>query len=49
MSASLNFYISDYLGHVKLVNGQTIADHMVLDEDAIAEKRHLCVHVQTHE
>ncbi|CAF2124249.1 unnamed protein product [Brassica napus] len=39
----------DYLGHVKLVNGQTIADHMVLDEDAIAEKRHLCVHVQTHD
>ncbi|CAN6809448.1 unnamed protein product [Brassica oleracea] len=39
----------DYVGHMKLVNGQTITDHMVLDEDAIAEKRHLCVHVQTHD
>ncbi|KAH0890910.1 LOW QUALITY PROTEIN: hypothetical protein HID58_053339 [Brassica napus] len=39
----------DYVGHMKLVNGQTITDHMVLDEDAIAEKQHLCVHVQTHD
>ncbi|KAF2604777.1 hypothetical protein F2Q70_00026486 [Brassica cretica] len=39
----------DYVGHMKLVNGQTITDHMVLDEDAIAEKWHLCVHVQTHD
>ncbi|CAN7034612.1 unnamed protein product, partial [Brassica oleracea var. botrytis] len=38
----------DYTGHMKLVNGQTITDHMILDEVDIAEKRHLCVHVQTH-
>ncbi|XP_048610996.1 uncharacterized protein LOC111198356 isoform X2 [Brassica napus] len=36
----------DYVGHMKLVNGQTISEHMVLDEADIAEKRHLCVHVQ---
>ncbi|WZY75377.1 hypothetical protein YC2023_088987 [Brassica napus] len=39
----------DYVGHMKLVNGQTITDHIVLDEAGIAEKRHLCVHVQTHD
>ncbi|KAL0671121.1 hypothetical protein Bca4012_033825 [Brassica carinata] len=39
----------DYVGHMKLVNGQTITDHTVLDEAAIAEKRHLCVHVQPHD
>ncbi|KAG2275139.1 hypothetical protein HID58_087873 [Brassica napus] len=39
----------DYVGHMKLVNGQTMTDHIVLDEADIAEKRHLCVHVQTHD
>ncbi|CAF2008603.1 unnamed protein product [Brassica oleracea] len=39
----------DYVGHMKLVNGQTITEHMVLDEVDIAERRHLCVHVQTHD
>uniref|UniRef100_A0A0D2ZPN5 DUF223 domain-containing protein n=1 Tax=Brassica oleracea var. oleracea TaxID=109376 RepID=A0A0D2ZPN5_BRAOL len=38
----------DYVGHMKLVNGQTITEHTVLDEVDIAYKRHLCVHVQTH-
>ncbi|KAG2288065.1 hypothetical protein Bca52824_047669 [Brassica carinata] len=28
----------DYVGHMKLVNGQTITDHTVLDEVDIAEK-----------
>ncbi|KAH0853688.1 hypothetical protein HID58_092968 [Brassica napus] len=37
------------VGHMRLVNGQTLTDHTVLDEVAIAEKRHLCVHVQTHD
>ncbi|XP_013624742.1 PREDICTED: uncharacterized protein LOC106330894 [Brassica oleracea var. oleracea] len=32
-----------------LVNGQTISDYIVLDEVDISEKRHLCVHVQTHD
>ncbi|XP_048632935.1 uncharacterized protein LOC125607151 [Brassica napus] len=31
----------DYVGHMKLVNGQTLTDHIVLDEADIAEKRHL--------
>ncbi|CAF1845934.1 BnaC04g22370D [Brassica napus] len=31
----------DYVGHMKLVNGQRITDHMILDEVDIAEKRHL--------
>ncbi|KAG5374287.1 hypothetical protein IGI04_042400 [Brassica rapa subsp. trilocularis] len=39
----------DYVGHMKLVNRQTITEHAVLDEIDIAEKRHLCVHVQTHD
>ncbi|CDY37761.1 BnaA10g05600D [Brassica napus] len=39
----------DYVGHMRLVNGQTLTDHTVLDEVAIAEKRHLCVHVQTND
>ncbi|KAG2271956.1 hypothetical protein Bca52824_066511 [Brassica carinata] len=38
----------DYVGHMKLVNGHAITESMVLDEVDIAEKRHLCVHVQTH-
>ncbi|KAL0660610.1 hypothetical protein Bca4012_081195 [Brassica carinata] len=38
----------DYVGHMKLVDGQTITDHIVLDEADIAKKRFLCVHVQTH-
>nr|VDD57354.1 unnamed protein product [Brassica oleracea] len=39
----------DYVGHMKLVNGQTISDHIVLDEVDISEKRHICVHVQIHD
>ncbi|CAN7132094.1 unnamed protein product [Brassica rapa subsp. narinosa] len=37
----------DFVGHMKLVSGQTITDHIVLDEADISEKRHLCVHVQS--
>ncbi|WZZ30961.1 hypothetical protein YC2023_014362 [Brassica napus] len=39
----------DYVGHMRLVNGQTISDHIVLDEVDISKKRYLCVHVQTHD
>ncbi|CAN6816618.1 unnamed protein product [Brassica oleracea] len=35
----------DYVGHMKLVNGQTITEHTVLDEVDISDKRHLCVHI----
>ncbi|KAL0899699.1 hypothetical protein Bca101_083660 [Brassica carinata] len=38
-----------YVGHMKLVNGQTLSDSLVLDEGEIASKRHILVHVQTHE
>ncbi|KAF3504749.1 hypothetical protein F2Q69_00044643 [Brassica cretica] len=31
----------DYVGHMKLVNGKTITDHMILDEVDMAEKRHV--------
>ena len=49
MSADCIGFVSDYVSHMKLVNGQTMTDHIVLGEADIAEKRHLCVHVQTHE
>ncbi|KAL0793736.1 hypothetical protein Bca101_065113 [Brassica carinata] len=39
----------DYVGHIRLLNGQTLTDHTVLDEVDITEKRHLCVHAQAHE
>ncbi|KAG2314436.1 hypothetical protein Bca52824_017558 [Brassica carinata] len=39
----------DYVGHMRLVNGQILTDHTVLDEVDIAGKRHLFVHVQTHD
>ncbi|KAG2262740.1 hypothetical protein Bca52824_069819 [Brassica carinata] len=39
----------DYVGHMKLVNGQTLSDSLVLDEGEIASKRHILVHVQTHD
>ncbi|KAG2330216.1 hypothetical protein Bca52824_001396 [Brassica carinata] len=32
----------NYVGHMRLVDGQTLTDRTVLDEVAIAEKRHLC-------
>ncbi|KAH0858753.1 hypothetical protein HID58_087014 [Brassica napus] len=35
----INLY--DYVGHMKLVDGQAITERMVLDEVDIAEKRHL--------
>ncbi|KAG2301530.1 hypothetical protein Bca52824_030181 [Brassica carinata] len=39
----------DFVGHMRLVNGQTISSHGVLDEVDIAERRHLSVHVQIHD
>ncbi|KAL0808171.1 hypothetical protein Bca101_100663 [Brassica carinata] len=38
----------DYLGHMKLVNGQPLTDCPMLDEVEIAKKQHLMVHVQIH-
>ncbi|CAN6826978.1 unnamed protein product [Brassica oleracea] len=39
----------DYVGHLKLVNGQTLNASVVLDEEEIASTRRLLLHVQTHD
>ncbi|CAN7135993.1 unnamed protein product [Brassica rapa subsp. narinosa] len=39
----------DYVGHIKLVNGQVLNDSLVLDESEIASTRRILLHVQTHE
>ncbi|KAF3495702.1 hypothetical protein DY000_02052971 [Brassica cretica] len=39
----------DYVGHMKLVNEQTLTDSLVLDEVEIASSRRILVHVQTHD
>uniref|UniRef100_A0A0D3AW05 Replication factor A C-terminal domain-containing protein n=1 Tax=Brassica oleracea var. oleracea TaxID=109376 RepID=A0A0D3AW05_BRAOL len=39
----------DYVGHIKLVNGQVLNDSLVLDESEIASTRRVLLHVQTHE
>nr|VDD35830.1 unnamed protein product [Brassica oleracea] len=38
----------DYVGHMRLINGQAMTEHLIIDESDIVEKRHLVVHVQTH-
>ncbi|KAG5374713.1 hypothetical protein IGI04_039309 [Brassica rapa subsp. trilocularis] len=35
--------------HMKLVNGQTLIGHPILDEVEIATSRHIMVHVQSHD
>ncbi|KAG2303038.1 hypothetical protein Bca52824_031689 [Brassica carinata] len=39
----------DYLGHIKLVNGQVPSESIVLDEAGIAAARRVDLHVQTHD
>ncbi|KAG5377761.1 hypothetical protein IGI04_025603 [Brassica rapa subsp. trilocularis] len=39
----------DVVGHMKLVNGQSLIGTPVLDEVEIARARHLLVHVQSHD
>ncbi|KAL0761240.1 hypothetical protein Bca101_077390 [Brassica carinata] len=39
----------DVVGHMKLVNGQSITETPVLDEVEIARARHVLVHMQSHE
>ncbi|CAF2271111.1 unnamed protein product, partial [Brassica napus] len=39
----------DVLGHMKLVNGQTLTERPTLDELEIATTRHILVHVQSHD
>ena len=37
------------VGHMKLVNEQTLIEHPILDEVEIATTLHILVHVQSHE
>ncbi|CDY38328.1 BnaA02g18210D [Brassica napus] len=39
----------DYVGHIKLVNGQVLNDSLVLDDAEIASSRRVLLHVQTHD
>ncbi|CAN6842130.1 unnamed protein product [Brassica oleracea] len=39
----------DYVGHIKLVNGQDLNDSLVVDEAEIASTRRVLLHVQTHD
>ncbi|KAF3488004.1 hypothetical protein F2Q69_00052629 [Brassica cretica] len=39
----------DYIGHIRLVNEQTLNESLVLDEVEIASMRRILVHVQTHD
>ncbi|KAL0754229.1 hypothetical protein Bca101_091897 [Brassica carinata] len=39
----------DYVGHIKLVNGQVLSDSLVLDDAEIASSRRVLLHVQTHD
>ncbi|KAF2560111.1 hypothetical protein F2Q68_00017471 [Brassica cretica] len=39
----------DYVGHIKLVNGQVLSDGPLLDEAEIAASRRVDLHVQTHD
>ncbi|CAN6853428.1 unnamed protein product [Brassica oleracea] len=39
----------DVVGHMKLVDGQTLTERLTLDEAKIATTRHVMVHVQSHE
>ncbi|XP_048613815.1 uncharacterized protein LOC125594912 [Brassica napus] len=41
--------VYDYVGHIKLVNEQTLSDSLVLDEVEIAFSRRILVHVQAHD
>ncbi|KAH0918033.1 hypothetical protein HID58_008263 [Brassica napus] len=37
------------VGHMKLVNEQTLIEHPILDEVEIATTLHILVHVQSHD
>ncbi|KAG5400208.1 hypothetical protein IGI04_014815 [Brassica rapa subsp. trilocularis] len=39
----------DVVGHMKLVNGQTLIGRPILDEVEIATSRHIMVHLQSHD
>ncbi|KAL0827986.1 hypothetical protein Bca101_051664 [Brassica carinata] len=39
----------DYIGHIRLVNEQTLTEDLVLDENEIASMRRILIHVQTYD
>ena len=41
--------VLDVVGHMKLVNGQSIVEGPVLDEVEITKARRVLIHVQSHE
>ncbi|CAN6843105.1 unnamed protein product [Brassica oleracea] len=47
-NCDLRGVLYDYVGHMRLINGQAMTEHLIIDESDIVEKRHLVVHVQTH-
>lgn len=50
LSSYFNFwFLSDFIGHIKLVNKQIPDENLVLDEDEIGSTRMILIHVQTHE
>ncbi|KAF2544881.1 hypothetical protein F2Q70_00022506 [Brassica cretica] len=42
-------FVTDYVGHIKLMGEQALTAGLVLDEVEIASSRRLMVHVQTHD
>ncbi|CAN6972619.1 unnamed protein product [Brassica rapa subsp. trilocularis] len=43
------FVHADYIGHIRLVNEQTLTEGLVLDEVEIASMRRILIHVQTYD
>ncbi|KAG5415360.1 hypothetical protein IGI04_002927 [Brassica rapa subsp. trilocularis] len=48
-SCDLKGDLYDVVGHMKLVNGQSIKEAPVLDEVEIAKARHVLIHIQSHD
>ena len=41
--------VLDVLGHMKLVDGQSLTERPTIDEAKVATTRHIMIHVQSHE
>lgn len=41
--------VVDVVGHLRLVNGQSLSDRPILDESEMISMRHILVHLQTKE
>ncbi|KAL0799506.1 hypothetical protein Bca101_054681 [Brassica carinata] len=48
-ACDLRGQLYDYVGHIKLLNGQVPSDGLRLDESEIAASRRVDLHVQTHD